>query len=460
MGYDLNKKAEEWTLDECGDYLNENLIKPKNKKAAAKYRGVISKYKTYTETFDFYTLIDYISANTGKDKEIFKNEDMIEIISGLLKSKSKNVSYGKIKSLESKYGGFNQEFLNVIDSILENKIEARKKVRTLSFEDIIGSKENMANVPSTVRDPQGADFEDSMKNTGIYLWSKGYNVEKYLGRGSFGVVWKIGNKAIKVARSNAGKDWEDEVITLKELDELFKNDEKAKKYLNISKATSDERVVEADLANEDVHQNQSKKGALKADKTIASALRKSKHALKAVKLLHDKGYAHNDIKPTNMLKIQKNSGKISKLDNKKHKNKLQLTDFGQMTKFNEKPKPGSKGFLAPDWTKYDEKDLCPEAKDSISAKRDVYALGMTFLFFLFGRCYKFDEITRMSTEFKKGNKVSKIYDDYIGSKGIYNGTSKENFVKYLKVIKKMLKPNCTQRISVEEALKLIRNIKP
>lgn len=457
MGYDINKKVEEWTLEECVDYLNEN-IRPAGKKLL-KYKSIVLKYKKYMETFKFHILINHIVDNTGENKKIFKDKGIIEAINESLKSKSESVNYDTIKSLESNYIGFNEEFLNTIRTILENKIEAREKVRSLPFEKVISSQESMKNVPNAARDPSNLTFGDNMKNTGIYLWLKGYNVEKYLGRGTFGVVWKVGNKAVKVARSDSGKDWNDEVVSLKELDELFKNDEKAKKYLNISKTTSDLRVVEADLANEDIHDNQRKKVALKSDKTIASALRKSKHALKAVKLLHDKGYAHNDLKPTNMLKISKNSSEISKFDNKIHKNRLQITDFGQMTKFNEEPKHGSNGFLASDWNKYDDPNKeCPEAKQSISAKRDVYALGMTFLFFLFGRIYKFKEIIEISKKFKS-TKTPEIYDEYVGNKKIYNGTSKKNFVAYLNIIRMMLKDNHAQRISVDSALKLIENLK-
>lgn len=130
-----------------------------------------------------------------------------------------------------------------------------------------------------------------------------------------------------------------------------------------------------------------------------------------------------------------------------------------MTEFNKKPKPGSKGFLAPDWEKYDDPGKeCPEAQKSISAKRDVYALGMTFLFFLFGRVYGFKEIIEISKKFKN-TKTPEIYDEYVGNKKIYNGTSKKNFVAYLNIIRMMLKDNHAQRISVDSALKLIENLK-
>ena len=350
MGYDIKKATSEWTLEECAEYLIENTKRGKTRTT------VLMNYKSMLKQLNYDDIID----NNKKYKETNLRTHIEE------------------------------EYKRRIDNI-----------KKLPLEQIVNSEENMKYIPLKVRDPSHLTFDDNMKNTGIYLWLKGYNVEKYLGRGTFGVVWKVGNKAVKVARSDFVKGWEDEVITIKELNRLFGDSEKAKKHLNIAKETKDDRVLEADLAKEDIYQNQRKKGALKDNKTIASTLRKSKHALKAVKFLHDAGYTHNDIKPTNMLKISKNSSKVSKFDNESHKNRLQITDFGQMTKFNESPKPGSNGFLAPDWEKYDDPDKeCPKAQKSISAKRDVYALGMTFLFFLFGRCYKFDEIIEISKKFK------------------------------------------------------------
>lgn len=408
MGYDIKKPTDNWTLEECAEYLR--LVTARNKLRL----NVTKKYKSLLQKLNYGSLITHRDENRGTNCE------------------------------------------NFITQECQMRIE---NVRKLPLNEVVNSEENMKYIPLKVRDPSHLTFDDNMKNTGIYLWLKGYNIEKYLGRGTFGVVWKVGNKAVKVARSDFGKGWEDEVITIKELNRLFGDSEKAKKHLNISRETEDDRVLEADLAKEDIYQNQRKKGALKDNKTIASTLRKSKHALKAVKFLHDAGYTHNDIKPTNMLKISKNSSKVSKFDNKSHKNRLQITDFGQMTKFNESPKPGSNGFLAPDWEKYDDPDKeCPKAQKSISAKRDVYALGMTFLFFLFGRCYKFDEIIEISKKFKN-KKTPEIYDEYVGNKGIYNGTSKKNFVAYLNIIRMMLKDNHVQRINLDSALKLIKDLK-
>ena len=56
-------------------------------------------------------------------------------------------------------------------------------------------------------------------------------------------------------------------------------------------------------------------------------------ALKALKVIHDAGYSHNDVKPDNLLVVERVSKKLGV-----NKDTIQLADFGAMTKINETSK--------------------------------------------------------------------------------------------------------------------------
>ncbi len=299
----------------------------------------------------------------------------------------------------------------------------------------------------------------------------------------------------------------------------------AEKYLNIAKAEKlwlDEQrgaFFELPLAKEDLARNKIR-STTSNNKTIGTILKKAKQAAKVVKVLHDAGYSHNDIKPQNLLRIDKwnsNLGKITmqkellkdiknildnnttnekmtldtlrtielkakaggfkkildiiknkdtnieKLNkikeyaNNKHISKynVQLCDFGSITKLKSlKPGLGTQLYCCQGETYKSEKEF---------AKRDVFALGMTFIYLLF-ECTGITENSVTEIEEIKNNLQK---ENYIGEffKGghsnileIYGGTSKENISNFLFLIKEMTKP-LNNRISLDEVLRKLNSIK-
>lgn len=200
-----------------------------------------------------------------------------------------------------------------------------------------------------------------------------------------------------------------------------------------------ENIFGAELAENGDLSNNSKK--TKFGKTIDSVLRNARQALKAVKVLHDQGYSHNDIKPSNFLKINNSEfnkakaktenffGKEVKFkinkegkEKKLHKHKLQLGDFGLMSKIDSTTDTsGTPDYMAPDI-----KNTSPEAV----AKRDVYSLGVTFIYLLFCKG-KYKNAPGLA-EFLRTNTAQLTYEKSDLEK-LYPGTCKENVVKFLKI---------------------------
>ena len=294
-------------------------------------KNILNSQTTIDAVTDNKAAIEDILKDQNTKKLILKDETVLKNV--LNKEKIRDLIINDKAALEDilqdeKLKSLIIDNTKLLVAICENKnmnekIKADRKFRKLLLANSKMTSEELKryfNLDPSICDPKEYD-NLSVKNSGISLWKKGYDVKGFLGAGTFGVVWrcdgKNGPKAIKVVKNdNSGIE---EIKNAKKLYELFKGDEQAKKYFNLLKAKKDDPILKAVLAQGDLFDEMSEKGNIghmKSGKTIDSILRNAVQALKSVQALHKKGYSHNDIKLENFLKIGNWSGKKEKEDAK------------------------------------------------------------------------------------------------------------------------------------------------
>lgn len=447
----------------------------------------------------------------------------------------------------------------------KGKIETLKSLRALAKTNI---------VPENARDCS-ARYGIRVQNTGIYLWVKGYEVDRLLGVGGFGAVWlatppgKTKPKAIKVQITGNEVAETEEQISKDLRESIIRNNPDAKKYFNLFKKSSASSegvmVLQSKAGVGDLYAVAKKKAPISrsAEKNITSLLRTSRQALKSVISLHKAGYLHNDIKPENFLKIDNWKSKKAKLqinaswgrfrkllakfdlkrqlgtikpenykelenfwnyinpslkaeggweskrikeiqklfddtnksqedkynnivyrlielsEKKVHKTRIQLADFGLATKLEDGVygSGGTKGFIPEetyDWYRNNppQKRKVEKVEKETLQKRDVYALGLTFLCLIFYRKERNqNQIIRNYGHFLQQlptamilqppeDKLSELVNllkskDYYPGEKYYPG----RLLKYVWIIKCMIEKDVNKRCTEEEALKEIEELR-
>ncbi len=323
--------------------------------------------------------------------------------------------------------------------------------------------------PEKSLDPKNKKLGRHQKNTGVFLWKQGYIPEELLGVGANGVVWKckVGNsyKAVKVTCNktfgplkivNATKDEVEDAGKLKVMDEKdiayvnYQNKDKqfkASKYLSISKDSgkfdNNKHVFESELASGDLSSSN-------RNYDIDTIVRMVKQILKGLKVIHDAGYSHNDVKPDNLLIIDRYSNKL-----KENKKSVKLADFGAMTKIDNTHKifVNSK-FGPPDW--YNTSPECV-------GKRDVYALGTVLLYLIVGS-KNINESKKLAKElYSKGPEEFcenyKLKEKYCLKDRKFDSNSFTKLINLLITIQLMVADSYKKRISIDESLEKILKIK-
>lgn len=194
--------------------------------------------------------------------------------------------------------------------------------------------------PEVTRVPRN---HEKHKFAGVYLWAKGYQVEKFLGGGGFGSVWECKSNdnpsehiVVKVLRSNVPAAITlEEINSVKILNDILDKDSdgKANRYLtgmNVIEETDGGfgSLIESELAEGDLKAIFERKRDEDSQKPtqeplkLSGVLRKARQALKSVQVLHNAGYSHNDIKPENFLRVQDWAMKKEKEDTVKSINAI------------------------------------------------------------------------------------------------------------------------------------------
>lgn len=396
--------------------------------------------------------------------------------------------------------------------------------------------------PPAAQDPK--DVAVPLRNTGVYLWAKGYDVQHFLGAGGFGVVWACssksspsGMKAIKVLTGSATfnqQGVEEEIKAATELKQILEKDTtgKAKKYLAQVQAYAlgdKDKILESEVADGDLLTITTKKR--EKDKTVTrkflkidNVLRKARQALKSVKVLHDAGYSHNDIKTENFLRISNWEGKQQTLDKithatkvadivkaegtsqekvnkitkflkknksfpaikkivsddklsadkkikkiaklvgakKLHKHRLQLGDYGTITALSSPLwVDGTKEYTCDDDLHQTQRgaDHAWYAKNTeLIPKRDVYALGVTFMDLLMLRAEANYNRREAISELQTAN-ATKFYTNHPNLSEAYGQNAEDTTIKFLKLIKKMIDKNYKTRTRLDEALSKLKGIR-
>ena len=263
-----------------------------------------------------------------------------------------------------------QKILEKIKSAEQTKGEQRANLlKNIPFYLLI------KNAPSEAQDPKNKKLKKHQKHTGVYLWSLGYDVDEFIGAGCSAVVWKCKDgKAMRVACDNKllgfikMSDAASEIKDSNEIEKILEKNPKNSKYLFSAKHIQDvgkssKAVFETELAKHgDLQKFQ---GDTSYKKNIERILQMASDALKGLKVLHDAGYSHNDIKPDNIL--------VGEKTNKHGETRvaLKIADFGAMTKIKDTYKIfTNKNFHAPDFYKI--------SKGAVEG-RDIYSLGCIFI---------------------------------------------------------------------------------
>lgn len=128
-----------------------------------------------------------------------------------------------------------------------------------------------------------------------------------------------------------------------------------------------------------------------------------KKILESVKLIHDLGYLHLDIKPQNFLI----SGNKNKFD-------LKIIDFGLVTKCDKKVKnwKGTSDYIANDWAA----NYLNRLETTLKKHHDIFSIGCTFMWLIFKFLNRYKDIEMpiflcpiVNTDTKNIPEVKKIY---------------------------------------------------
>ncbi len=311
------------------------------------------------------------------------------------------------------------------------------------------------NAPKEVRDPEDKKLRNYQKHTGVYLWSLGYDIDKFIGAGCSAVVWKCKDeKAMRVACDNKLLGFikisnsASEIKDSNKIEAILQNNPKNSKYLFSTKHIKDvgksgKAVFETELAKHgDLQKFQ---GDNSYKKNIERILQMASDALKGLKALHDSGYSHNDIKPDNILVGEKpKKDKTSRIN-------LKIADFGAMTKIKNTYKIfTNRNFHAPDFYKI--------SKGAVEG-RDIYSLGCIFIGLLiedknFSENYQ--NLAKQLTSIKSENFFNKYLKD------IYQNIiepEKDILIEFLDLISKMVQSSYSNRISIDNAIINIKKLK-
>ncbi|MBQ3092986.1 MAG: serine/threonine protein kinase [Clostridia bacterium] len=304
--------------------------------------------------------------------------------------------------------------------------------------------------PEHVRDSTYPEikFHSYQTNTGVYLWKKGYDIDKCLGCGASAVAWtlKNGNTVARVVCDRRYGPFRIETSKF-EISDAGKMDilkrisaEKAfTKYMSSAMAVTPESdegkaVFTATLASK----GPLDKYVLTNDINLCTLVRLCKHGLKGLHGLHAGGYSHNDIKPDNLFVDSKPTSR----NITKSKDILNLADFGAMTQI-------AKTHNIFTNIKFSPPDAWKILSKEAMGKKDIYSLGLVFLGLFIGDKQFKKDLKKISRELITD--IDSFYSKYLAK--IYKSENPDKVTKFAQIISKMVEPDHKKRCTIDDALK-------
>lgn len=406
----------------------------------------------------------------------FSFKNMVKYIASFL-PKEKILGKSKSKVAKIKHDMEIQLYRNFFTNNKNNFKDSawrKKNLKDVPFDEILkNGKENKIFPKCILDESQDSKIKSKIKghqeNTGIYLWSLGYDPEKCLGVGANGVVWKCGKEALKVTCDSTKFGF----FKVNAVEDEKSDSSKLSKIMETPSAKDSLVSAEYDVESEK-EVGGCKRGVFKSElasggdlehyefdakeyRKFLDILGCAVNTLKGLELIHKNNYSHNDVKPENLLAIGKKSQSvINKIaadgcDYSDGSVVVKVADFGAMTEIDHTTKVfANKYFYAPDVY-----NLSKEAVD----KRDVYSLGAVLLYLLIG-C-PVSQAKNWASKLEKSSDVEKFCDlgsgrNLLDEYGCSDDLKRSKFLEFLKIIQKMVATSFRNRLSVWEACQAMK----
>lgn len=277
------------------------------------------------------------------------------------------------------------------------------------------------------------------RNQSLYIIKDKKNPEKIrifinagkLSKGSFKKVFRLKNIEIDEIKVLSKASQKDSDLTEAEAMQLFLEEKTILQSTNTEKIGSKEYMIMkfCDLGDLDNYLNTGK-----LTLTLNEQVQLIQDLLKAMLKMHQKGYAHQDIKPANIFLYQNKQGQI----------RAKLADLGSMAKLNKTSIVGSPLYWSP------EKFLREGLPEEGSKTADIFALGLTF----------YQLIHQLQYHLFVDDYESWFYQDCIELhyriKKVYQEqcSNPKNLIE--KLIFGMIHPDPKKRLTAEQAYELAR----
>jgi len=336
----------------------------------------------------YYSNREKSKDNNDKDNKnkipkinIIKNEKKVNDDNSLNNSSNVNTSINNIDNSSISKISLNDSISLEIGLKHENKLENNDKIpfSPKTNESVISSKSSKSKNSSKSSKSQNNPFLHNYENEVICGSNnhKTYTVKNYIGAGSIGIVYSgINNEteeenvAIKIININKNT----------KIKELTKNEIQI--MLDFAELNNVVKLLDHGVREDDIFIIMEKcdKNLSKCEMT-EEEIREMLIQFKPVFIhLSEKNLIHRDIKPENILiKYDGNKNPIYK-----------LSDFSISKYVNvANSQHGALGFMTPQM----------HDKEDYTNKADVYSLGATIHFLLFGRTPKYKEVFKKEFEF-------------------------------------------------------------
>lgn len=312
----IEKEVSSWSKELCEAYLNKHMMDGFVGPILDKKIDIVGANKKFIEEIllkDNATLSklqsmleaphsDYIEirANNCPLGNILPNSSAEEIVCFIEK-------FGKNKKFEFLVKKITAWFLDNLFKLESFKkdicADGSLRVRVMKLDKSFACK-ILDNIPVDIKDPENLP-KDSPQNTGIYLWTHGYTIIKYLGASELNVIWECRPPSkssnvmvtVKCPKNFKYKDILDfnsskKSVTLNVVERF-----RVKEFLEDLQKTNGKHFSNSDDAQPSLQDKVTTKEnkPIRSGKRIEDSLRKLEQCLKPLITLQERGIVHSNI---------------------------------------------------------------------------------------------------------------------------------------------------------------------